>query len=111
MNAPYPNFAVAQKLFDRAIPTFTSQADRDEQIAKLSAAEQAHIYASLLTNDELAFKISDDMPGWISTEKMAKMVRATLSGDMDTVREILLSELDEAVKREAESVALESVEA
>lgn len=98
--------AAAHRIFDRAIPSLHSEAERQEQINVLSQAEEAHIYASLLTNDELAHKISDDMPGYMDTETVMQMVRAALSGDAGRVREILLAELDEAVKREAESIAI-----
>jgi hypothetical protein len=111
MNAPYANFAVAQRVFDRTIPDFASEADRQERIGQLSEQEEARIYACLLTDDELAQKISDDIPGYMDTETITQMVRAALSGDAAKVRELLMVELDGAVKREAESIALDAVEA
>lgn len=102
--------AAAQKLFDRQIPASTSQADRDEQIGTISRVEQSRIFADLLADDSLRLKIADDIPGWISTETMAEIVLGVLKGEMKQVRELLLAELDEAVKREAESIALYLVE-
>lgn len=111
MNAPFPNFARAQSIFDRLEVTARSIAEIDEQTAKVSAQEEKRIYASLLTNDELAQKISDDIPGYMDTETIVLMVRAALSGDSEKVRDLLMSELDDAVKREAESIAIKELEA
>jgi hypothetical protein len=110
MNAPFPNFAIAQRIFDRQIPNFTSQADRDEQIAKAAQSEEVRIYAELSLDKALLYKIADDIPGNISTEACVAMTLAALSGDFQKVGQIWLAQADEAVKREAEAVAINEVE-
>jgi len=105
MNAPFPNFAAAQRNVDRALPDFASEAERQEKIVAAAKDEAKQIWRALPANDALALKICDDIPSYLDTITIVQIVRLSIAGDMDKVRELILQSADAAVQREAEGIA------
>ena len=102
---------IAERLFQRA---FHSEADRQDLIAKKARGIEQSIYASLMKDNAEALEIAGCVIGFMEDETMAHMLRCTLTGDIsgaNVTRQLLMIEIDAAVRRTAELRAIREVEA
>jgi hypothetical protein len=103
---------ISERIFNRQI--LHSEASRQEYIGKKAKSIEKDIYAALMSDDAEADEIGECVASFMSTETMRHMVRCTLSSGpaaAGVLRQLMLIEIDAAVKRTAELRAIRHVEA
>ncbi len=111
MNAPFPNFAVAQRAYDRQEPAWIN--DRSAELIERHAAEEAHrLRSALMTDAAVAQDIAADTFECMAPDLAAIALRLIVSGaidDLQAVRTLILREMNTRIASAADKAAREFV--
>jgi hypothetical protein len=101
---------ITPQIFKRS---FHSEQCRQELIGKRADGIAQDLMASLIKDDAEALEVAEDMIGFMEPETMVHLMRCALRGDIsgaNVARQLLLTVVDESVRRIADHRAIKSLE-